>query len=240
MFNSSIKKILFGGDYNPEQWPENIWSEDMRLFKLAGIDTVTLNVFSWAELQPSENEYNFSKLDKIINLACENNMKIILATSTAAHPAWMARKYPEILRVTSNGEQRKFGSRHNSCPNSPIYQKYSVKLAEELANRYGENPSVIAWHISNEYGDTCYCEKCQDSFRQWLKSKYKTIDAVNEAWNTSFWGHTYYDFEDIVSPNNLSEHWGNNRTTAQGESIDYKRFKSILLKKEIENFSLYL
>ena len=120
--SEKVKKILYGGDYNPEQWPEEIWEEDMRLFKLAHIDVVTLNVFSWAALQPDETTYDFSKLDKIMELVKKNGLKVCLATSTAAHPAWMARKYPDILRTGNNGMKRKFGSRHNSCPNSPTWR----------------------------------------------------------------------------------------------------------------------
>ena len=220
------EKIAYGGDYNPEQWDEATWAEDMRLFKLAGIDTVTLNVFSWAALQPSEDTYDFEKLDKIMAMCQENGLKVVLATSTAAHPAWMARKYPEILRTEANGMKRKFGSRHNSCPNSPIYRKYSVALAEKLAQRYGHYDNIIAWHISNEYGGECYCEKCENAFRKWLKERYGTIDRLNKAWNTSFWSHTFYDWEDVVLPNYLSEHWGWERSTFQGISLDYRRFNS--------------
>lgn len=216
----------YGGDYNPEQWPEDTWAEDMRLLKLAHIDIVTLNVFSWAALQSDEVTYHFEKLDKIMNLVRDNGMKVCMATSTGAHPAWMARKHPDILRVESNGMRRKFGSRHNSCPNSPTYQKYAKALATKLAERYKDYDNIVAWHISNEYGGECYCENCEKAFRVWLKEKYHTIDEVNRAWDTAFWGHTFYDFDDIVVPNHLSEHWGNDRTTFQGISLDYKRFNS--------------
>ena len=216
----------YGGDYNPEQWPEDTWAEDMRLLKLAHIDIVTLNVFSWAALQSDEVTYHFEKLDKIMNLVRDNGMKVCMATSTGAHPAWMARKHPDILRVESNGMRRKFGSRHNSCPNSPTYQKYAKALAARLAERYKDYDNIVAWHISNEYGGECYCENCEKAFRVWLKEKYHTIDEVNRAWDTAFWGHTFYDFDDIVVPNHLSEHWGNDRTTFQGISLDYKRFNS--------------
>ncbi len=222
-------KIAYGGDYNPEQWPEEVWQEDMRLFKKAHIDIVTLNVFSWAALQPSEDEYDFEKLDKIIKLCSENGLKICLATSTGAHPAWMARKHPEILRTDYQGRKHKFGGRECSCPNSTVYRKYSARLAEKLAERYGSNPAVIAWHISNEYSGECYCENCASAFRRWLRDRYKTIDEVNKAWDTAFWGHTFYDFEDIVVPNELSEHftlYGRERSTFQGISIDYRRFNS--------------
>ena len=221
-----ITKMPYGGDYNPEQYPEEIWEEDMRLLKKAHIDILTLNVFSWAALQPSENEYNFEKLDKIMNIVKENGFKVCLATSTAAHPAWMARKYPDILRVEFNGMKRKFGGRHNSCPNSPTYRKYSVLLAKKLAERYKDYDNIVAWHISNEYGGICYCENCEKAFRKWLKKKYGTVEEVNRAWNTAFWGHTFYDWEDIVAPNLLSEHFDYDRTMFQGISLDYNRFNS--------------
>ena len=127
--DSRIQKILYGGDYNPEQWPEEVWEEDMRLLKLAHIDIVTLNVFSWASLQSDDDVYHFDKLDKIMELAHKNGLKVCLATSTAAHPAWMARKHPDIIITEFNGMKRKFGGRHNSCPNSPTYHKYAKALA---------------------------------------------------------------------------------------------------------------
>ncbi len=221
-----VKKMLYGGDYNPEQWDEAVWEEDMRMFRLAGIDCVTLNVFSWAALQSDEVTYHFERLDKIMELVRKNNLKVVMATSTAAHPAWMAKKYPEVLRTEFNGMKRKFGSRHNSCPNSPVYQKYSEPSARKLAERYGTYDNIVTWHISNEYGGECYCENCEKAFRVWLKEKYGSIEALNKAWNTSFWGHTFYDWDEIVVPNLQSEHFAQDRTTFQGISLDYRRFNS--------------
>ncbi len=225
-YSNKVNKIVYGGDYNPEQWSEDIWEEDMRLFKLAHIDIVTLNVFSWASLQPDENTYDFSKLDKIMELVRKNDLKVCLATSTGAHPAWMAKKYPDILRTEMNGMKRKFGGRHNSCPNSPTYHKYSLRLVEKLASRYKDYDNIISWHISNEFGGECYCENCEKAFRVWLKDKYKTIEELNRVWNTSFWGHTFYEFDEVVLPNLLSEHFAADRTMFQGISLDYKRFNS--------------
>jgi beta-galactosidase len=223
----NVNKILFGGDYNPEQWSKEIWKEDMRLLTMAGIDVVSVNIFSWASLQPSEEEYNFSVLDDIIKTVSDAGLKICLATSTATHPAWMARKYPEVLRVNSDGSKRKFGDRQNSCPNSKIVRLFSGKLARKLAERYGKHENIIAWHISNEYGGYCYCDNCQNEFRKWLIGRYKTLDALNEAWNTSFWGHTYHDWEDIVSPSHLGGEWGHRPSgSCQIQSIDYRRFYS--------------
>ena len=223
------EKIAYGGDYNPEQWPEEVWKEDMRLFKEARIDIVTLNVFSWAKLQPAEETYDFSQLDKILDMVRENGLKVCLATSTGAHPAWMAKKYPEICRVDNQGLKRKFGGRHNSCPNSPVYRMFSTRLAEKLAERYGKRAEVIGWHISNEFGGECYCENCEKAFRVWLKERYKTIEEVNRAWFTSFWSHTFYDWDEIVLPSRITENfecYGRDRTQFQGMMIDYKRFNS--------------
>lgn len=227
--SKKVQKMLYGGDYNPEQWPEEIWEEDMRLFHKAHIDVVTLNVFSWAALQPDESTYDFSKLDKIMKLVKENGLKVCMATSTAAHPAWMARKYPDILRVEHNGMKRKFGARHNSCPNSPNYRKYSAVLVEKIAERYKEYDNIVAWHINNEFGGWCYCENCEKAFRVWLQKKYGTLDELNRVWNTAFWSHTMYDWDDVVACNMLSEEFlwdGQIRTNFQGISLDYNRFNS--------------
>ncbi|ANY74322.1 beta-galactosidase [Paenibacillus ihbetae] len=226
MINEKLPKMWYGGDYNPEQWNEEIWKEDDRMFKLAGIDVATINVFSWALNQPEEDTYDFAWLDETIDRLYRNGVYVCLATSTAAHPAWMARKYPDILRVDYEGRKRRFGGRHNSCPNSPTYRKYAKLMASKLAERYKDHPAVLIWHVSNEYGGYCYCDNCAEAFRVWLKQRYGTLEALNKAWNTRFWGHTFYDWEDIVVPNALSEEWGGNRTNFQGISLDYRRFQS--------------
>lgn len=219
--------ILYGGDYNPEQWPREVWARDMELFKEAGITTVTLNVFSWATLQPSEDVYDFSQLDAIIQTVTDAGLAIVLATSTAALPPWMALRHPDVNRVDMHGRQMRHGRRHNACMSSPTYLHYSAKLAGKLAERYGQHPLLVAWHVSNEYGGFCYCDLCAAGFREWLQEKYGTIAAVNQAWNTAFWSHTFHSFDEIFpysALGDLIEHDLGHKAVLPAYALDYRRF----------------
>lgn len=229
-------RILYGGDYNPNQWPKEIWEQDMVYFKDARINSATINVFSWAKIQPAEDTYYFDELDEIVEMLSKENYDIVLATSTGAMPAWLYKKYPEVARTDYFGRHHKFGQRHNHCPNSLVFQKYAKALVEKLAERYAHNPHVTCWHISNEYGGECYCENCEKAFRVWLKKKYGTIEAVNKAWNMEFWGHSVYDWDEIVLPNALGDGMENGTDTAfAGLSVDYRRFMSDSM---LENYKM--
>lgn len=223
----ATSKIPYGGDYNPEQWPEQVWEEDYRLFDAARIDTVTLGVFAWVMNQPAPDVYDFSRLDRIVRRAAEQGRNICLGTGTGAHPAWLARAFPEVTRVDFEGRRHRYGQRHNSCPSSPVFRRLATELARRVAARYADNPAVVAWHVGNEYGGACYCDLCAAGFRDWLRKKYGTLDALNEAWYTTFWSHTFTDWAEIEPPSALTEHWrGPNHTAFQGITLDYLRFMS--------------
>ena len=238
---AKFNKMLYGGDYNPEQWPKDVWQQDMELFDKAGINSATINVFSWARIQPAEEVYDFRELDEIVDTLAKAGKQIVLATSTAALPAWMVKRYPEVARVDYEGRRHKFGQRHNACPNSPVYRHFVKELTARLADRYGSHEHVVCWHINNEYGGECYCENCEKAFRVWLRKKYGTIEALNKAWNLTFWGHNIYDWDEVVLPNALSEgiegeeEPGNEKTAFAGISIDYRRFNSDSI---MDNFRL--
>jgi beta-galactosidase len=217
----------FGGDYSPEQWPEHVWKDDYRLFDAARIDTVTVGVFLWATTQPAEDTYDFRVLDRIVAEAEAHGRRICLATGTGAHPAWLARAHPEVTRTDFEGRKHRFGQRHNSCPSSPVFRRLSAELAGRVAERYAGRPAVIAWHVGNEYGGACYCDLCAAGFRDWLRERYGTLDALNTAWYTAFWSHTFHDWDEIEPPSALTEHWrGPDHTAFQGITLDYLRFMS--------------
>lgn len=228
MEKKALPRFLYGGDYNPEHWPADTWPQDIQVFKQADINSATVNVFSWALLEPQEGQYDFSKLDQIVDELAAADFDIVMATSTAAMPAWMFKKYPGVARVDYQGRRHVFGQRHNFCPTSPDYQRLASDLVTRLAKRYGDNPRIVAWHVNNEYGGNCYCDHCAAAFCQWLRARYQTLDKLNAAWNMNVWSHTIHDWDEIVVPNELGDAWGpeGTETIMAGLSIDYLRFQS--------------
>lgn len=218
-----LDALAYGGDYNPDQWPESVWAEDARLMVEAGVTLVTLPVFSWPLLEPRPGEYDFGGLDRVIDLLWEHGIRIDLATATATPPAWLVREHPEVLPWNVDGVRLEFGSRQSYCPSSPVFREAALRLTRALAERYGEHPALALWHVSNEYGDhvsRCWCPESARHFRRWLRDRYETIDGLNEAWGTSCWGQHYLDFDHIEPPR-----------TATGpinpaQQVDFERFSS--------------
>ncbi|MEU1340809.1 beta-galactosidase [Streptomyces sp. NPDC005827] len=200
----SVPGIAYGGDYNPEQWPEEVWEEDVRLMREAGVNMVSVGIFSWALMEPSEGVYDFSRMDRILGLLHENGIAADLATPTAAPPAWFFRAHPEALPVDHDGRTLSYGSRQTFCPSSPAYREAALRIAGAIAERYASHPAVTMWHVHNEYGchnAACYCDTSAESFRRWLRARYgDDLAALNHAWGTTFWSQWYYDWDEILPP----------------------------------------
>ena len=216
------RKLLHGGDYNPEQWLDrpDILAQDIELMKKACVNTVTLGVFSWSVLEPEEGVFNLDWLADIIHNLYANGICTILATPSAARPAWLAHKYPEVRRVRADRVRELYNRRQNYCYTSSIYREKVRTIDQKLAQRFGDDPAVILWHISNEMGGDCHCALCQAEFRRWLQARYGTLEALNKAWNARFWSHDYTNWEQIESP---APHGEN---AVQALALDWKRFVS--------------
>ncbi|MER5941180.1 beta-galactosidase [Streptomyces sp. NPDC001928] len=200
----SVPGIAYGGDYNPEQWPEEVWAEDMRLMREAGVTMVSVGIFSWALLEPKEGEYDFTLLDRVLDLLHAHGIAADLATPTAAPPAWFFRAHPEALPVDKDGRGLSYGSRQTFCPSSPAYREAALRMARALAGRYARHPALAMWHVHNEYGchnAECYCDESAAGFRRWLRARYADdLAALNDAWGTRFWSQWYYDWDEILPP----------------------------------------
>ncbi|WP_328336395.1 beta-galactosidase [Streptomyces violaceus] len=225
-----LTRLAFGGDYNPEQWPESVWQEDVRLMREAGVTMVSVGIFTWALLEPSPGAYDFGWLDRVIDLLHENGIRVDLGTPTVCPPVWFYRAHPEALPVTPEGVRHEFGSRAAICHSNADYRSAAAAITTKLAERYGDHPALAMWHVHNEYGvpvSACYCDACAAHFRRWLATTYGTVDAVNEAWGTAFWGQRYADLEQI-SPPRLTP-----TSVNPGQALDYKRFADATMR---ENF----
>jgi beta-galactosidase len=215
--------IIYGGDYNPDQWPEETWLEDAQLMREAGVNLVSLGIFSWAKLEPRPGEFDFAWLDRLMDLLNAHGVSVNLATPTASPPAWMVSLHSEMLPVNEEGATLWHGSRRHYCPHNPDYHRYATRIAAELAERYKNHPALAMWHVDNEYGchvKDCYCDNSTAAFREWLKQRYATLEKLNFAWGTAFWGQSYGDWEEIQPPRGTpAQH---NPT----QQLDWARFTS--------------
>ncbi|WP_329532156.1 beta-galactosidase [Streptomyces sp. NBC_01450] len=213
-------RVLFGGDYNPEQWPQELWPQDVRLMKEAGVNSVTVGVFSWAKLEPTPGAREFGWLDRLMDLLHDNGIGVVLATPTSSPPPWMGRLHPETLPRDADGRIEWWGGRQHFAHSSATYRRHAAAITEDLAARYAGHPALTMWHINNEYCTYDWGDEAAAAFRRWLQDRYGTLDALNTAWGTAFWSQGYDDWEGVLPPRHA--HYMNNPT----QVLDFKRFTS--------------
>ena len=216
-------RIRYGADYNPEQWPQDVWDDDVRLMRDAHVTTATVGVFSWSRLEPRPGEYDFAWLDDVLGRLHAGGVRVVLATATASPPAWFAARYPDSLPVTEDGVRLGFGSRQHYSPSSPDYLRHALALVEQIASRYADHPALEMWHVNNEYGchvSRSYDEHSATAFRAWLVRRYGTVDELNRAWATDFWSQRYASFDEVGVP--AAAPTLRNPT----QQLDFRRFSS--------------
>jgi beta-galactosidase len=220
---TTTPRLAFGGDYNPEQWPEHVWAEDMALMREAGVTMVSVGVFSWALLEPEPGRHEFGWLDRLLGMLDANGIRADLATPTVVPPAWFYERHPDALPVTRDGRRLAFGSRGAICHSSPAYREAAAAITTALAERYAGHPALALWHVHNEYGapvSACYCDTSAAGFRRWLEERHGSLDALNEAWGTAFWGQRYSAWSQVGAPR-LTPTAAN-----PAQQLDFARFSS--------------
>lgn len=234
--------MRIGVYYYPEAWPSNQWARDITNIKKMDLEFVHMGEFAWAFMEPQEGKFDFSWLDRNIELCAQQGLKVILCTPSATPPVWLSQKHPETLMVDAEGRTMLHGTREQGNWSSDEYRKYVGRIVAELGRRYGNDPRVWGWQLDNElshYGkEPSYDDASQKKFRAWLKNKYGTIDTLNEAWGDAFWSQMYQNFNQIRLPNSkelvaqVNEHA---ELDAQrwfaDEAADYLRFQADILRK---------
>ncbi|BCJ48874.1 beta-galactosidase [Actinoplanes sp. NBRC 14428] len=223
-------RLEYGADYNPEQWPREVWDEDVRAMRAAGVTVVSLAIFSWALLEPEEGAYDFGWLDEVMDLLHAGGIAVDLATATASPPPWLTARHPEILPVDRHGRTVWPGGRQHWRPTSPVFREHALRLVRRMAGRYATHPALAAWHVSNELG----CHNAYDysadaaaAFRAWLQRRYGDLAALNAAWGTAFWSQHYSGWSQVLPPRMAATH--PNPT----QQLDFKRFSSDALKDHL-------
>lgn len=215
-----VARLCYGGDYNPEQWPEEVWAQDVALMRTAGVNLVSVGVFAWSSLEPVEGTYDFGWLDRVLDLLDGGGIKVNLATPTASPPPWFGIAYPDALPQTASGNRLWHGSRDTYCVSAPAYRDASVRIARVLGERYAGHPALAMWHVHNEYGTGCFCDHAAEAFRGWLRARHGDLDRLNEAWTTAFWSQRYTDWSQILPPR-ATQYLSN-----PSQVLDFRRFLS--------------
>ncbi|XEC96355.1 beta-galactosidase [Paenibacillus tarimensis] len=196
-------KLYYGAAFYPELWDEQVWEEDIRYMKEAGINVVRMGEFAWARMEPERGQIDVSFFVDRINQLHEHGIDTVMCTPTPTPPVWMSYGHPERMYVDENGQTMVHGARQHVCTNNGFFRERSAIIVEALAKAAGTLPGVIAWQTDNEFKchvAECMCESCKTQWHEWLRQKYGSIERLNEAWGAQIWSQSYLSFEQVPQP----------------------------------------
>jgi beta-galactosidase len=213
--------MIYGVQYYPEQWPEERWPVDAAMMQRAGVNTVRMGEFAWSAFEPREGEFHFDWMDRAVRLMNEHGIQVIMCTCSRTPPPWVFRKHPNIANVRDDGHTNAYGQRYTIGLAHPEFIALAQRIDRAIIEHYAGHPGILGWQVDNEVGgfNDCYCDRCLDAFRAYLRDKYGTVERLNQSWGANFWSLTFTDFSEVPRP---SDSWGNNPQLA----LEYRRFLS--------------
>jgi beta-galactosidase len=196
--------MQLGVCYYPEHWPEDLWAADAARMAAMGLTRVRIGEFAWSRIEPEPGRYDWAWLDRAIGTLERAGLGVILGTPTATPPKWLVDTMPDMVAIDADGRPRNFGSRRHYCFSHLGYRGESARITRAVVDRYGQHPAITAWQTDNEYGchDTAvsYSASAAAGFRDWLRTRYADIGALNRAWGNVFWSMEYRDFDEVDLP----------------------------------------
>ncbi|MBQ7906873.1 MAG: beta-galactosidase [Clostridia bacterium] len=223
-----MKRFYIGAAYYPELWDKSEIDKDIAKMKEYGMNCMRVGEFAWSEMEPREGQVSMDFFKYVVDKLYENGIYTVLCTPSCTPPRWVFKKYPDAMRIRSERfvlTRMDVHARVHPCKSHKGIRLENKRIAGQMAKAFANHPGVIGWQIDNEiypfdYG--CYCERCREEFRKYLKNKFGTIENVNKCWGMHRWSLDYSDFSEIEPPSWKA--WEN-----PSRNVEWVRFQNSLI-----------
>ena len=237
-----MNRLYLGAAYYPELWEEAEIEKDIARMKEAGLNCVRIGEFAWGKMEPKEGKFELGWLKKIVDRLYENGISTVLCTPSATPPRWLLTKYSETRMVMHDLIRADVSSRCHPCKTSKVMREKNRLIVTKMAEAFQGDPAVIGWQVDNEiypYNEGCFCEHCKAAFRVWLKDKFGTVEALNNAWGMARWSLSYDSFSDIQPP--YPRQWRHPSLRKAWRDFQYAQVKSYIEEQAeiLHNFGFH-
>ena len=198
--NPTSHPLRLGVAWHPEHWPDDQWPLDIARMKELGVTCVRLFESAWHRFEPREWEFDFDWAVRILDQLKEAGIGAILATPTAAPPAWMCAKYPEVLRVTPDGRRVTHGHDRPYSVVSSRYREFCSRVVDQMVHAFRGHDAVIGWQIDDRISGADYGNEARRAFHNWLHERFGQVESLNSTWGLELGSQAYEYFEQISIP----------------------------------------